>query len=151
MKKTFRIQARLSGDNLPVFIDGEAPGVIATQDLVYDLAEDEYGSMRFAKTLADRQAALSAELLTVDVNEIEPSAEDPVAPHPTPDAPPPCEGGTVRVTVLVDGHAVLARGARHLGEAHNGQAGYRAGDDSILFHDPSEGLAALAVKLLKTD
>lgn len=70
MKKVFKMSVRIKGTE-KVFAEGFAPGVIATQELHYDLEPAEYDRSLFIASLLDKQNEMLKEHVHVSIVEME--------------------------------------------------------------------------------
>lgn len=70
MKKTFKFSVVLSGDETPVFMDGEEKGVVATVEVTYDLTKEQYRSPLFANALLQKQREVMEDVVNVTIEEV---------------------------------------------------------------------------------
>ncbi len=71
MKKTFKFSVIINGgDETPVFMDNEYPGVVETVEVTYDLTEEQYRSPIFANSLANKQREIMEGAVSVAIEEI---------------------------------------------------------------------------------
>ncbi len=69
MKKTFKMSVRIKGTD-KVFADGFEPGIIATQEVVYDLEPSVYERPMFLVSLMDKQEEMLKENVEVLMEEV---------------------------------------------------------------------------------
>ena len=70
MKKTFVLRAKITGKNVPIFLEGEEPGVIAVEEIEYDLPEERYSMPLFLMDLHRRQQELIESVITTTAVEV---------------------------------------------------------------------------------
>jgi hypothetical protein len=68
-KKTFRMSARIVNCD-KILEEGFERGVFVTQDVVFDLTEEEYKSARFITTLMDRRQEFLEENVEASIEEV---------------------------------------------------------------------------------
>ena len=71
VKRTFRIKVKIRSENAPALAQGMEPGVIAHQDVIFDLPEPVFESPMFVRTLLDAREKLMRDNVTTIVEEIE--------------------------------------------------------------------------------
>jgi len=70
MKKTFKFSVVLDGNETPVFMDDEGPGVVATVEVTYDLTEEQYRSPLFTNALMQKQREVMEDVVSVAIEEV---------------------------------------------------------------------------------
>lgn len=70
MRATFRIRLKSKGSKQQ-YLEGEEPGVIAFQDVVYDLPEADYKKPKFIASLNDQISRFFEENFEMTTEEVE--------------------------------------------------------------------------------
>lgn len=69
-KRTFKFSARALGKKVPTFMEGEKPGVFATQEIDVEVDDSDLKSPQFAIWLLHAEKEFLSDVIACDIEEI---------------------------------------------------------------------------------